>query len=214
MGVEYCANSHKMPQKPTSLLLATRNPGKITELRALLEPLRAVLLQPDQLGLQLTPPEEGESYAENARQKAVAYARLSGLWALADDSGLEVDALGGAPGLHSARFAGEGRSDYDRRQRLLKHLHDHPQPWTARFRCVVALASPEGQLDFAEGACEGLVIVEERGTQGFGYDPIFLVAGTGKTMAELELVEKNQLSHRARAVHALLPKLQQRLRGG
>jgi XTP/dITP diphosphohydrolase len=193
------------------LLLATLNPGKRRELLDLLSSLGLDLLTPPTLGLDLSVDEVSDDYAVNARGKALAYSQASGLWTLADDTGLEVDALHGAPGPRSARLAGPGRSDADRRQTLLSLLQGLPRPWTARFRCVNALASPGGQVDLAEGICHGEVIPQERGTEGFGYDPIFLVAGTGRTMAELSLEEKNRLSHRACAIKALLPTLRARL---
>lgn len=195
------------------LLLATHNLGKLREMKALLRESGLQLVDLAGLRIQHMAEESGPDYATNARLKAVTYAQLSGLWTLADDSGLEVNALGGAPGLHSARLLGPGHSDAERRLALLSLLQPHPRPWTARFRCVVALAPPEGEeVDLAEGVCPGEVIPEERGEHGFGYDPIFLVAGLGRTMAELSLAEKNLLSHRARAVQALLPSLRRRLR--
>jgi len=194
-----------------SLLLATHNPGKRREMEALLRHPLLELLDLATVGISHTVEETGTDYAANARLKAVTYAKASGLWTLADDSGLEVDALGGAPGLNSARLLGPSRTDAERRQALLALLQPHPRPWLGRFRCVVALASPNGDIDLAEGTCPGEVIPEERGEHGFGYDPIFLVAGLGRTMAELPLAEKNRISHRARAVKALLPTLRQRL---
>ena len=193
------------------LLLATLNPGKRRELQDLLGSLGLDLLTPPILGLDLSVDEVGDDYAVNAQRKALAFSQASGLWTLADDTGLEVDALEGAPGPMSARLAGAGRSDADRRQTLLHLLQDHPHPWTARFRCITALASPGGQVDLAEGICSGEVIPEERGNEGFGYDPIFLVAGAGRTLAELTLEEKNLLSHRAHAIQALMPVLRARL---
>ena len=169
------------------------------------------LVLPQQLGITLEVQETGQTYQENAALKALAFCRLSGLVTLADDSGLEVDALGGAPGLHSARYSPlPGASDVDRRALLLRNLHDSPRPWLSRFRCVVALAAPGSEpprLEFYEGVCPGEIIPDERGSNGFGYDPIFLLAELGKTMAELTTAEKNQLSHRARAVRAALPGL-------
>jgi XTP/dITP diphosphohydrolase len=196
--------------KTTTLLIATANPGKLREMRALLNfpDLRLVSPADLQASCQI---QEGSDYAENARHKAASFARNTGNWTVADDSGLEVDALGGAPGPHSARIAGERASDADRRLLLLGLLRGHPRPWTARFRCTVALASPEGAVDLAVGVCDGEVVPTEAGTGGFGYDPIFLVAGRGRTMAELSEDEKNRISHRARAVQALLPALYQRL---
>jgi XTP/dITP diphosphohydrolase len=194
----------------TTLLIATANPGKLREMRALLS----------QLGLQLVSlaevramyeVEEGSDYTENARHKAAIFAEATGCWTVADDSGLEVDALGGAPGPHSARIAGQHASDADRRRMLLSFLQPHPRPWTARFRCTMALASPEGAVDLAAGVCEGEIVPIEAGTGGFGYDPIFLVADRGKTMAELSEADKNRVSHRARAAQALLPTLCLRL---
>lgn len=193
------------------LLLGTHNPGKQSELRALLEYPNLEIVTIDDLGIELKIEEAGATYAENARLKAVSYAVESGLWSLSDDSGLEVEALDGAPGLKSARFAGEGKSDSDRRRRLLEILKDHPRPWEAQFRATVAIASPSGEVELAEGRCSGEIIPEERGVGGFGYDSIFLTHGTGKTMAELEMGEKNRISHRARAIEALRPILVLRL---
>jgi len=184
------------------LLLATNNPGKLEELRALLRDLPIRLTDPNDLELAQEVEEDGADYAANATLKAVAFARTSGLWTLADDTGLEVAALGGAPGLHSRRVAA---SDPERRQRLLGLLAPFPPPWTATFRCAVALASPDETVVVAHGACPGEILPVPRGAGGFGYDPLFLVARTTKTMAELSLEEKNRLSHRARAVRSLIP---------
>jgi XTP/dITP diphosphohydrolase len=193
------------------LMIASGNPGKQRELRALLDSPGLMLLDPISLKLDLQVSEKGEDYASNAKLKASVYARASGMWALADDSGLEVDVLEGAPGPRSARLGAPHLSDADRRHLLLKMLLPHPRPWKARFRSVVALASPEGKIDLAEGICSGEITAEERGTGGFGYDPIFLVLGTDRTMAELSMEKKNQLSHRARAIEALMPILKIRL---
>ena len=190
----------------SKILVATQNAGKLEEIQALLDDLPVELITPTQLDLDLAIAETGSSYAENAALKAVAYARASGLLSLADDSGLEVDALDGQPGLHSARFAPwPGASDADRRALLLEKLHLKPRPWSARFRCVVAVASPSGEVQFAQGICLGEVIPEERGANGFGYDPIFFIPEMRKTMAELDMAEKNTLSHRGRAVQAAVP---------
>lgn len=190
------------------LLLATGNAGKLREIVALLQDLPLELVTPAMLGISHDVPELGDTYAENAALKAQAYAQKSNLLTLADDSGLEVDALDGAPGLHSARFSPiPAASDADRRALLLHKLQDHPRPWTARFRCVVALAAPGDAIHFAEGICPGEIIPVERGQFGFGYDPIFLVGETGRTMAELPMDEKNQLSHRALAIQAIRPLL-------
>lgn len=197
----------------SKLLLATNNRGKLVEIQALLKALNldASLLTPDQIGLDLRVEEDGETYAENAARKAAAFAQASGLLTLADDSGLEVDALGGLPGIRSARFAPQpGATDADRRAYLLEQLHGQLRPWTARFRCTVALMQPEstaegGKIQYAEGNCPGEIIPEERGQNGFGYDPIFLLPELGRTMAELTMEEKNRLSHRARAIRAAKP---------
>ncbi|HSR48987.1 MAG TPA: RdgB/HAM1 family non-canonical purine NTP pyrophosphatase [Anaerolineales bacterium] len=182
---------------PGLLLLATTNPGKLAELRALVLGAGAPLTDLAELRLDLTVPEDGDSYAEIALTKAAAYAAASGLWTLADDTGLEVDALNGAPGVRSARLAGD---DETRRRKLLARLAPFPRPWAARFRCSIVLASPDGASAVGHGTCEGEIIPEARGEHGFGYDPIFLVTGTRRTMAELRLAEKNVVSHRARAV--------------
>jgi XTP/dITP diphosphohydrolase len=170
------------------------------------------LLTPAQIGVKLEVVEDGKTYAENALRKGRAFASAAGLITLADDSGLEVDALGGQPGLHSARYVDRpGATDADRRQQLLERLKGLPRPWRARFRCWVAVVSPAGEARLVEGVCEGEIIPDERGQNGFGYDPIFLIPELGKSMAELSMEEKNQLSHRARAVKAALPLLEEYL---
>jgi XTP/dITP diphosphohydrolase len=146
------------------------------------------------------------TYAENAALKAAAFARVTGLTALADDTGLEVKALNGAPGLHSKRFSTHpGATDADRRALLIERLASYPPPWEARFFCVVAVVDPRGEVFLSEGECQGEIISEERGHNGFGYDAIFLLEGIGLTMAELDLEHKNLVSHRARAVRAAIP---------
>lgn len=195
------------------LLIATNNEGKRVEIQALLGDLPGLrLLLPAEIGLHLDVSEVGSTYLENATIKAKAFAFHSGLLSLADDSGLEVDLLDGMPGLHSARFSSRpGATDADRRLLLLERLAGKPRPWLARFRCVVVLAHPDGRLSRAEGICPGEIIPVERGQNGFGYDPIFLLPQLGRTMAELEMAEKNQLSHRARAILALRPRFEQYL---
>lgn len=184
------------------LLLATNNPGKVEEMRALLVHPDLELLTPRDLGIELEVEENGSSYADNARLKALAFTRASGLPTLADDSGLEVDLLGGQPGLHSHRFAPmPGASDAYRRLYLLERLAGLPRPWLAHFHATVAVATPSGEVRVTEGECHGEVIPVERGKNGFGYDPIFLFSRLGRTMAELTLEEKNRISHRANAVH-------------
>jgi XTP/dITP diphosphohydrolase len=190
-----------MNQSTLRLLLGTNNPGKVEEMSALFIGLPIELLTPSSLSLDLQIEETGGSYQENADLKAIQWSNSSGLACLADDSGLEVDALDGAPGLYSHRFTGNANAnDSDRRKYLLQSLEDLPQPWTARFRCAVTIAIPGQDLIQTTGSCEGQIIIKERGINGFGYDPIFLVKGTDKTMAELDIEQKNLISHRARAI--------------
>ncbi len=190
------------------ILVATANRGKLHEIQSLLADLPLRLLIPADLGLSLEVAETGDTYAANAALKASAFARLAGLLTLADDSGLEVDALGGLPGVRSARFSPlPGANDADRRSYLLAQLDGKPRPWTAHFHCTVALAEADGETTYFEGDCPGEIIPGERGTNGFGYDPIFLLPELGRTMAELSMDEKNQLSHRARAIKAAIPTL-------
>lgn len=187
------------------LLIATNNPGKVLEISDLLKSLPIQLVTPNDLGIDLDVDETGGTYDENARLKAAAFMKSSRLASLADDTGLDVDALDGAPGLHSKRYAPEPcATNADRRKLLLKNLGNYPRPWSARFVCSVALALPDGRMQVAEGACEGEIIPEERGTQGFGYDSIFYFRELRKTMGELDLAEKNRISHRARAVNNIL----------
>ncbi|PWH11967.1 MAG: non-canonical purine NTP pyrophosphatase, RdgB/HAM1 family, partial [Anaerolineae bacterium] len=185
------------------LLIATRNKGKVREIQSLLKGLDVQVLTLNDVGLTIEVEEDGTTYQENAGKKARVYSQASGLIALADDSGLEVDALGGAPGLYSARYSGvPGATDADRRAFLLEHLKGKPRPWTAHFHATVALATPDGTIRYTEGNCYGEIIPEERGTGGFGYDPIFFLPNLNCTMAELTMEEKNRLSHRALAVQA------------
>ena len=202
----------------TTLLIATNNQGKVREYEDLLGGLAlpVAITYPAREGLSLDVEESGETFAENARIKALAYARASGMLTLADDSGLEVDALGGAPGVRSARYAGPGASDVDRYRKLLAALEGVPEGQrTARFRCVIAMASAKGTVLTADGACEGKIGLVPRGDHGFGYDPVFVVAGHGgQTMAELDPAVKNRISHRARALMAAGPLLAQLLASG
>jgi len=192
------------------ILLATNNKGKVEEIKALLAGLDLTIHTPADLGITLNVVEDGQSYAENATKKALAFAQISRMPALADDSGLEVDALLGKPGLHSHRFCPIPiATDADRRKYLLEQLADHPHPWTARFRATVVIALTSGSTKMATGQCEGEIIPDERGNNGFGYDPIFFIQEIGKTMAELSLEEKNRLSHRARAVQNAIPILKE-----
>jgi len=192
------------------LLLATTNPGKIQEITAILAGIPLRLLSPADFGLDISVVEDSGSYTGNARLKASAYARAAGIPALADDSGLEVEALGGEPGLRSHRYSPlTSATDRDRCLYLLEKLKEAARPWKARFVCAVVVCGSSGEMLRAWGECPGEIIPEFRGENGFGYDPIFLVAGSDKTMAELPNEQKNQLSHRARALQAALPALRE-----
>jgi XTP/dITP diphosphohydrolase len=182
------------------LVFATRNHGKLRELRALVAALPIEILSLDEAGVVGEVEEDGLTFADNARKKAEAALAATGLPSLADDSGLVVDALDGAPGVYSARYGGEPRSDARNNAHLLAALAGTPAPRRARFRCVLCLAQSGAPPVYAEGSCEGEILEAPRGEDGFGYDPIFLVEGLGKTMAELSLAEKNERSHRARAM--------------
>jgi len=194
------------------LLVATHNTGKVREYRELLALLPLEVTYLDAEGIALDVEETGATLAENAVLKARTYAAASGLWAWADDSGLEVDALGGAPGVLSARFAGPGSSDADRYRKLLDALAG--VPWSqrgARFRCTVAIATPAGDLRVAEGTCEGIIAFGPAGQNGFGYDPVFYMPEYSATMAQLAPEHKNVISHRGRAAQAALLPLQEML---
>jgi XTP/dITP diphosphohydrolase len=182
------------------LVLATNNTGKVKEYRSLLEGIPFDLITPKELGITMTVEETGDTYRENARLKACALAAQSGLLTLADDSGLEVDALHGAPGVLSARYAGEKASDIERVGYLLSKLKEvPPEKRSARFYCVIAIAQPDGTVQFRDGECQGLITLKPCGANGFGYDPVFYLPEFGKTMAELPSDIKNQISHRAKA---------------
>jgi XTP/dITP diphosphohydrolase len=190
------------------LLLATRNPGILREMRELLSGLSLELTSLPELHIDVDIPEVGETFQQNATLKAEGYARLAGLATLADDSGLEVDALGGEPGVHSARWAGPHATDQQRIDLLLEQLQGvPPAERQAQFRCVVAVAAADDRLYTAEGIVRGLIIDRPRGSHGFGYDPVFLLPELGLTMAELPTERKNRISHRARAVQAIRPVL-------
>ena len=191
------------------LLLATNNQGKLAELRSLLDRLDFVLLSPTDLDLNVQVQERGTNYLENAVLKAAIFAQASKTWTLADDSGLEVEALDGAPGLFSARYAPQqGATDKDRRRFLVQNLEKYPRPWKASFQSVVALVGPEGSPIVTRGICQGEIIPEGRGGGGFGYDRIFQLEDSGLTMAELTAEQKNSLSHRALAIGKIIPVLQ------
>ena len=183
-----------------ALLLATTNRHKLEEYRAIFSDLPFTLLSPYDVHLDIHVEETGTTFAENAELKARTYAQASGLLALADDSGLEIDALGGAPGVYSARFAGQETSYKERFRLILGRLRDLPmEQRAARFRCVIAIAEPAGYCRLVEGVIEGVIADNPRGNYGFGYDPIFLVPELGKTTAELAPEQKNRISHRGRA---------------
>jgi XTP/dITP diphosphohydrolase len=189
------------------LVIATRNAGKMREFRDLLLPLKGEVLSLSDLSIDVEIEESGNTFAENSRLKASGYSRLTRLPVLADDSGLEVEALGGRPGVQSARYAGLGASDADRICKLLDEVGKSGGTRGARFVCVLALAQNGSLLLEAEGECRGIVAEEPRGTNGFGYDPIFYFPELGKTYAELSRAEKNQYSHRARAVASFLSQI-------
>jgi len=181
------------------LVIATRNKHKLEEIRTIFRvpglEIVSALDFPDVPDVV----EDGKTFEVNAKKKAVTLARATGLWALADDSGLEVDALNGAPGVYSARYAGEPVSYPANNRKLLKELESVTSR-RARFRCVIALASPSGKARTVDGRCEGEVIREERGTQGFGYDPVFVPDGYAQTFAEMDAAIKNSISHRGSAL--------------
>jgi len=200
-------------QASRELIVATSNPGKLREIRGLLGELPVELR-----GLERVPglvlPEEGDDYAVNAAAKALAVARAAGCLALADDSGLEVAGLGGAPGPRSARFGGPGLNDLDRVRALLAALAGATgAARAARFVCVFALATPQGRVVTTRGECRGRILEASRGTGGFGYDPIFVAAGMQVSFAELSEAEKSRLSHRGNAVRALIPELRRVVEG-
>lgn len=205
MNVKNKDNSKKM-------IMATRNHGKAAELAQLLADLAVEILTLDHFSAFPDIEETGATFHENAVLKARAAAQYSSLPALADDSGLAVDALAGQPGVYSARFAGEPCSDTKNNQKLLELLKDIPlERRTARFVSTIAFITPEGVIKVTEGFCEGIILPEPRGTGGFGYDPLFYLPALGKTMAELSKTEKNQISHRGKALRAMLPFLREYL---
>ncbi len=210
------------------LLVATHNPGKVREYRELLSGLPLEVTYLDAEGVTLEVDETGDTLAENAILKATTYARITGLWTWADDSGLAVDALDGAPGVYSARYAGPGASDADRYRKLLDALTG--VPWaqrTARFRCTVAIAIPDvnvpgtsevpgtwaGAVRTADGVCEGIIAFGPAGSNGFGYDPVFYLPEHSLTMAQLPPEVKNRISHRGRAAQAAVGVLAEMLAG-
>ncbi len=195
-----------------TLVIATQNRKKLEEIAAILRP-RGVRMKSLEDFAGVPPvPETGETFEDNARAKALGYARATGEWALADDSGLEVDALGGRPGIRSSRWGGREGNDRLNNQTLLRALAaHHKETWTARYRCVMALATPDRVLAVTEGVCEGRITDPPAGSNGFGYDPHFYLPELGRTMAELAPEMKNRLSHRARALAAMKARLEELL---
>ena len=188
-----------MPLLP-KLLIATHNTGKLRELTELLGDIPYELVSLGDLGIHYDVDETGVTFEQNATLKAETYCELAGIKTLADDSGLEVDALGGEPGVRSARYAGPDATDAERVEFLLDKLNGtDPDTWSARFRCVIAIAEPDRPTSLYQGSCEGRIVSEPRGDNGFGYDPVFLFPNIGLTMAELSTEEKNCVSHRAEA---------------
>ncbi|MCC6217066.1 MAG: RdgB/HAM1 family non-canonical purine NTP pyrophosphatase [Polyangiaceae bacterium] len=200
------------------IVLATTNRGKVAELAELLaQPHLELSSVVDTLGRPLVVDEDGDTFLANAAVKARAVLAATGLPSLADDSGLEVDALDGRPGVRSARFAGAAASDQENIDALLAALAHLPDPWarSARFRCVLALALPGGEFLTAEGCCDGWIALAPRGDAGFGYDPVFVSPELGgRTLAEVSREDKARVSHRARAARALRPHLGSFVRGG
>ena len=198
-----------------TILIATTNSGKLREVKAMLEALPVGLVGLADFPGVPEPVEDAPTFEGNARIKALYYAGQTGVWALADDSGLEVDALDGAPGVFSARYAGVDGSDAANNAKLIEALRGTPPARrTARFRCVIVLAQPEEVVAVGSGAIEGVIIDEPRGANGFGYDPHFLVPSLGKTAAELPPEHKNRISHRGLALADILPHLRSLLTAG
>ncbi len=197
----------------TKLLIATRNPGKLREYEQLYGDLPLLLTDLSREGIAHEVAETGASFEENAVLKAQEYARISGLLTLADDSGLEVEALGGEPGVRSSRYAGAEADDEHRYLLLLERMED--LPWGerhARFRCVIAIAEPGGETYTAEGTCDGVIALAPQGDHGFGYDPVFYLPEHDQTMAELLPEVKNRISHRAKAAQEMRGTLEDVLR--
>ena len=186
---------------PADLVVATRNKKKLAEIRVLLADLDFNVLSIEDLARIPEIQEDGNTFEENAKKKAAQIAQITKRLTLADDSGLEIDYLSGEPGVRSARFAGENATDEDRNRKVLDLLKDVPGPERrARFRCAIAIASPDAQVEVVTGTCEGEIALDPRGNEGFGYDPIFIVPAYGRTFAELGSEKKNQISHRAVAL--------------
>ena len=183
------------------IVVATKNKGKIKEIKEVLKGIDAEILSIDEIGLEIEVEEDGRTYSENAAKKAVEVAKRTRKTALADDSGLEIDALNGKPGINSSRFAGVDADDRERNLKILEMMKDVPhEKRGARFRCVIAIAEPNGKSYTCEGVCEGEIAESIRGDKGFGYDPIFIIPEYGKTFGELGPEVKDKISHRAKAL--------------
>lgn len=188
------------------LLIASNNTNKLGEIKAILGDIPVKLLTPSDLDITIDVPEDGNSYYENALKKAQAFFTLSGMVTLADDSGLEVEALGGLPGLRSHRFSPiVDATDKDRRDHLIHRLSTFDRPWSATFHCEIVIMDKAGCISQVHGTCYGEIIMEERGANGFGYDPIFFMPDQNATMAELSDKIKNMVSHRADALRNAVP---------
>lgn len=197
-----------------TLLVATHNRGKVAEFAEMLADLEVDWVGLDDVGISQDVAETGLTFQENAELKALAYVAQTGLLTLADDSGLEVDALDGQPGVYTARYGGAGLSHQERYELLLRNLAGVPEAErTARFRCVIVLARPEGVVGTAVGVCEGRIAFAPAGSGGFGYDPVFFLPDRNLTMAQLPSAVKHQISHRGRAVRAILPLLRETVAG-
>ncbi len=193
------------------ILIATHNAGKLREFSSMFARTPYELVSLSDVGIDVDVDETGSTYSENATLKAVAYAKLSGLPTLADDSGLEVDGLDGEPGVRSARYAGHDATDDVRIAFLLQKLNNILRDrWTARFRCIIALTRPDRPVELYEGRCEGVITDRPRGASGFGYDPLFYIPEMNRTMAELSFDEKNRVSHRGRASESVIEALRGR----
>ena len=195
------------------LLIATNNPHKLDEFREIFSDLPITLTSLADEGITLDPEETGVTFAENAMLKAQAFAQVTDLPVLADDSGLEVDALSGEPGVDSARYGDTGKDDHVGRYKIvLDKLAEKSVPWqerTARFRCVIALATKDGVIGTVQGAVEGFINYEAKGEGGFGYDPVFFIPDFDKTLAQVSSVQKHRISHRGQAARAVIPLLEQ-----
>lgn len=191
------------------IVVATKNAGKVKEIAGYFAELPVRVRSLAECGDYPDVIEDGTTFEENAIKKATEYAKATGCFCLADDSGLEVDALNQAPGVYSARYAGEQATDLENNKKLLKNLQDvPPEKRTARFRCALVLADPNGKVLLTEsGTCEGIILETGRGSDGFGYDPLMFIPRLNKTLAEISMEEKNQISHRGQALRNLTKKL-------